>query len=158
MADERFPVDLPSSDNWTMFKIARGGGVAVVAVNDGLRDFKERGFFPWHLVVSIDAQYGSGNLPTEREEEWLQAVGHIIETRLIALENKSKNPLVLYLARSTWNGVRELIFRVHDAEYVNAVLSDTMHSTEWPRSWRFEAKADKDWAEAERYFELYPRL
>lgn len=155
---ERFEVDLPAHDNWTLVKIRRGGGLAVLAVNDGVRSFKQRGFFPWHLTISIQmVETGEGHLPTPQEEEILAATGQPLEQLVLGDSNAYGEPNALYLARSSWNAIRELVFRVHDAETMGAVLSAATQQPIWQRHWSYTQERDDDWARVAPYVEALAR-
>ena len=62
----------------------------------------------------------------------------------------------LFLARSTWNRVRELNYRIHDPDIAHEALQSLIESREWPRDWTYKMAHDKDWQQAGFWFKLFP--
>ncbi len=95
-------------------------------------------------------------MPQPDEQEVLYAIGDEITAALVDARTGHDAPNVLYLARSTCGGVRELVFRVHDAEIANRVLRDRIKSRTWERAWEFRMEADREWEQAAPFFAIYP--
>ena len=153
---DKITLDLPN-DHWTLFKIQRRGLPEVLLVNDAMRGFAPREIFPWHLSVIIAAVgLAERGMPDPEEQETLNAIGNEIEDALVAAKTEFGAPNVLYLARSTWNGQRELMFRVHDPEIANGVLQAKIASKKWERAWDFRMEADFAWKLTAAITALYP--
>lgn len=154
---DKVSLDLPSEDKWTLFNITRQGLPEVLMVNDGLRDFEHRVIFPWHLsVIIVAVGLAERGMPDPQEQEVLNAVGNEIEDALSAARTEFGAPNVLYFARSTWNGQRELMYRVHDPEIVNDILQAKIGTKNWVRSWDFQMEEDDDWSLTASIMALYP--
>lgn len=156
-ASDKITLDLSSDDRWTLFKIQRHGLPEVLLVNDAMRGFEPREIFPWHMSIIIAAVgLAERGMPDPEEQETLNAVGNEIENALVAAQTEFGSPNVLYLARSTWNGQRELMFRVHDPETANGVLQAKIASKKWERDWDFRMEEDFAWELAASITRLYP--
>lgn len=136
--------------HYTLFNTQRSGQPEVICVNDALLAFEHAQVFPWHLEVTIHArELGENGMPTPEESEALTALGDRIETLI-----EGRN--ALFLARSTWNGLRQLLFQVHDPEIADAALRTLLDSGPQPRPWEYRMHADPEWTEAGHVFKLFP--
>lgn len=151
------PVDIPEP-RYTLFDSTRDDLPEVVVVNGALQEFRRTEAFPWHLRIRIEAtDLGNNGMPTPAESALLYEVGDEIEAAIFAARTESNTRNVLFLARSTWNGVRELHFQVHDAEVVNAALSSLITADKRRREWEFKMTHDPHWQEAGNLFRFFPR-
>jgi hypothetical protein len=102
--------------HYTLFNTTRSDLPEVIVVNDALLTFVHTDIFPWHLEVTIDAvSLAENGMPTPDESAILFELGDAIEEALVGYN-------ALFLARSTWNGFRQLSFRVHDPEVAHNLL------------------------------------
>jgi hypothetical protein len=60
---------------------------------------------------------------------------------------------VVFLARITWNGQRELVFRVHDPEIADAQLKKRI-AEPLLREWSYAMRSDSEWSKAEFVWRL----
>jgi hypothetical protein len=123
-----------------------------------LLTFRRTEVFPWHLRIRIQAaDLGNNGMPTPAESTLLYEVGDEIEAAILAgrIDRDGKN--ALFLARSTWNGLRELHFQIHDALVVNAALSSLVAADSQRREWEFKMTHDPHWQEAGKILRLFPR-
>lgn len=88
-------------------------------------------------------------MPTSEESKVLFAMGDRMEK---AIEGTN----ALFLSRSTWNGCREISFRVHDPQVANATLQELLKEKPSIRPWEYEMKSDPEWALAAYAFKLFP--
>lgn len=95
-------------------------------------------------------------MPDPEEQELLHAICDELEGALQAAKTEFGSPNVLYFARSTWDGQRELMFRVHDPEIANGVLQAKISSKKWDRDWDFRMEEDRDWTLTASITALYP--
>jgi hypothetical protein len=153
---DKVSVDLPGDEKWTLFNVQREDLPEVLMVNDAMRGFEHRDIFQWHLSIIIVA-FGLADrgMPDPEEQELLNAIGDEIEDALIAARTEYDAPNVLYFARSTWNGQRELMFRVHDPEIANGVLQSKIASKKWQRDWDFRMDPDAEWTLAAPITAMY---
>jgi hypothetical protein len=90
---------------------------AVVVVNDALVRFEHRDIFPWHLTIAIEAtRLAKNGMPTQAEAAILDDLGDKLEEALSACRTEHGSTNILFLARITCDGKRELVYRVHDPE------------------------------------------
>ncbi|MEQ1618472.1 MAG: DUF695 domain-containing protein [Terricaulis sp.] len=154
---DKVALDLPSDDRWTLFNVQRRGLPEVLLVNDAMRGFAPREIFPWHLstIIAVVGLAERG-MPDPEEQETLNLIGNEIEDALAVASTEFGAPNVLYFARSTWNGQRELMFRVHDPEIANGVLHAKIASKKWERDWDFRIEADSEWTLTAPLTTIYP--
>jgi hypothetical protein len=136
--------------HYTLFNATRDGLPEVISVNDALLSFERIDIFRWHLQISIDAiELADNGMPTERESTALFEFGDRFEAGL-------EGDNALFLARSTWNGMRTLYFRVYDPEVANEFLQQVLAEEPATRPWDFRMHDDPEWTEAGYIFQLFP--
>jgi hypothetical protein len=130
--------------------------VALQAESDGLPDIRlvnqaldalsPKAAFGWHLSIIIDmAEHSEHGLPTKAEQAVLARLAEGFRSHLQADGN------AVLLASITWNGTRQLVFRVRDPERANAYLTSVVESAPPVRQLEFRMEADPAWALAEQY-------
>ena len=143
--------------HFTLFDVQRDGMPEVIVVNDALLAFPHHELFPWHLRVRIEAiEIIENGMPSPAESQILFEIGDAIETAVLNGRTQQGAKNSLFLARSTWNELRELLFQVHDPEIANAALQELLGSKQWQRSWEFRMREDPQWKEAAYVFALFP--
>jgi len=149
MNDDSVTIAYPEAE-FALFNTSREDFPAAVVVNAALRHFPRRDIFPWHLSVLIfpTALAGQG-MPTHAESAILDAVGDEIEHCILEHHNG------LFLARETWNGRRQLLYRVHDPERANTDLQALTAEAVAKREWKFRMEHDASWSFAEPYLMLF---
>jgi len=119
-------------------------------VNDALLAFRDIEIFPWHLEVTIEArELAEQGMPTPEESRLLFDIADEIEGEVVGHN-------ALFLARSTWNGLRQLLFQVHDPEVAHAALQTLLSSKEHERPWEYRMHHDPTWSDAGYVFKLFP--
>ena len=140
--------------HYSLIDTERGGKPAVVVLNDALERFEHRDIFPWHLSITIEARRLAKNgMPTKGEASILDDLGDEIEGALATTKAEHGSTNVLFLARITWNGQRELVFRVHDPKLVDTKLKELVAQSS-TREWSYEMHGDDEWTDAEFVSEL----
>jgi hypothetical protein len=148
-------IELPE-DHYTLFDTTRDELPEVIVVNDALLRFRHPDIFPWHLRVRIEARdLAENGMPTSDESKLLFEVGDRIETEVLGGRTKNGARNALFLARSTWNELRELYFQVHDPEVTDTVLSRIVKE-DCARYWEYRMTHDAQWQEAGHIFRLFP--
>ena len=153
-------VTLASPDaEYTLFDAKRNGLPEIIMVNKALLGFRHHEIFPWYLCVTIEAKELIDNgMPAPAEQEVLYRVGDDIEDVLLASRTGHDAVNVLFLARSTWDGLRQLLFYVHDPEIAHAALQTLLASREWERRWDYRMDHDGEWENAGFVFQLFPQV
>jgi hypothetical protein len=142
MAPETVTIEYPEPI-YSLFDTSRDGLPAVVVVNAVLREFGHRDVFPWHLSVIIDAlELADHGMPTRDEYLILDALGDLIDDAVLKTRN------AMFLARETWNGRRQLLYRVNDPEVAVAELQGLLDRGGHKREWEFRMEDDLGWAQA----------
>ena len=149
MADNRVRIVIPEP-HYTLFDSNRNDLPEVIVVNGALLSFQHHEIFPWHLEINIQAEeLADRGMPTPDESKLLFEIGDKIES---AIEGKN----ALFLARSTWDGLRQLSFRVHDPELANDTLQSLLADKPHARFWEYRMHHDPQWQEAGYIFKLFP--
>ena len=149
MTENHVRIVLPEP-HYTLFDSHRNDLPEVIVVNDALLSFQHPEIFPWHLEVNIQAEeLAERGMPTSHESKLLFEIGGKIES---AIEGKN----ALFLARSTWDGLRQLSFRVHDPELANDTLQSLLADKPHTRFWEFRMHHDPEWQGAGYIFKLFP--
>jgi hypothetical protein len=144
---EQKTVELPEP-HYSLIDTERDGMPAVVVINDALEGFEHRDIFPWHLTITIEAtRLAKNGMPTKAEATLLDDLGDKLEESLAACTTEHGATNILFLARITCDGKRELIYRVHDPEIADAELARKTAVLD-EREWSYEMVSDEDWAEA----------
>ena len=147
----------PPEPVYTLFDASRDGLPEIVFVNEALLSFEYLSIFPWHLSVEIDyTDFAEQMMPTHAESELLNRICDAIETEIDAGRTDHDAVNALFLARSTWNGIRELAFQVHDPEIAHHALQPLLQSRKWERHWQYEMRQDPSWTDAGYFFKLFP--
>ena len=146
---ETVTINIPEP-HYTLFNTTRSDLPEVIVVNGALLRFAYTEIFPWHLEVTIDAELLADNgMPTPDESIILFELGDAIEEALVGYN-------ALFLARSTWNGFRQLSFRVHDPEVANNILQRLIAVEPPLRQWDYRMESDVEWVQAGYLFNLFP--
>lgn len=149
MTENRVRIVLPEP-HYTLFDSNRDDLPEIIVVNDALLSFQHPEIFPWHLEVNTQAEeLAQKGMPTQEESKLLFEIGDKIES---AIEGRN----ALFLARSTWGGLRQLSFRVHDPELANDTLQSLLADKPHTRFWEFRMHHDPEWHEAGCIFKLFP--
>jgi hypothetical protein len=142
-------IELPDP-HYTLFNATREGLPEVISVNDALLAFRHVEIFPWHLEVTIEArELAERGMPTPEESAVLFDIADEIESTVVGYN-------ALFLARSTWNGVRQLLFQVHDPDVAHEALQALLESKDHERPWAYRMDHDPTWSGAGHVFRLFP--
>lgn len=153
---EQVRIDLPE-DHYTLFNATRDELPEVICVNDALLSFAHTNIFQWHLRVRIDAkELAENGMPTPKESELLFEIGDRIEEVVLGGRTAFGSRNAIFLARSTWNELRELYYCVHDPEITHAALQALIESGSRKRYWEYNMSHDPEWTEAGWIFRLFP--
>jgi hypothetical protein len=154
---EQRSIQIPA-EHFTLFDGKRDGKVEIIVVNDALLAFPHIDLFPWHLSITLEARDLVDNgMPSPEESELLFAIGDEIERTVAEGRTGHGAQNAIFLARSTWDGWRELVFVVHDPEVAHASLQKLLESRDWDRPWEYRMAADSEWEKAAFIFQLFPQ-
>lgn len=143
--------------HYTLFNSMRDGLPEIIAVNDALLAFPHTDIFPWYLRITLDVRDLIENgMPSPEESELLFAIGDEIEAVILCGQTEHGGQNALFLARSTWNAVRELRYQVHNPDIAHTALQELLSSKVWPRPWEYEMKNEPEWKSAGYVFQLFP--
>lgn len=133
--------------NWVVVEFRQEDRPGVAMVDHALAGFDAKEMFPWHLSMMVQLQdVVENDMPSIEERGVLETVESTLSARL-AVSGSSK-PNGLLLARITWNGTRELIYRMHDAEAADAALKDIIRTKAHKRPFDYRMEHDPNWSKA----------
>ena len=156
MSNRQARVVIPQA-HFTLFDVERSGLPEIISVNAALLKFVEIEIFPWYLCVTIEAEELVENgMPSPAESERLFAIGDEIEDTVLTGRTEHGSENALFLARSTWNKTRELLFQVHNPDITHVALQLLLESREWERAWDYKMQNDREWSNAAYIFQLFP--
>lgn len=148
----------PPEPVYTLFNTTRKDLPEVIFVNEALLSFEHLDIFPWHLSIEIDyTNFADNEMPSQEESELLNTICDRIEPAVLDAKTEFGAVNALFLARSTWAGIRELAFQVHDPEIAHQALQSLLQTTEWERHWQYEMRDDPTWQDAGYFFKLFPQ-
>ena len=154
MAADTVTIDLPEP-RYMLVDCKREGLPEVISINSALLAFPHIAIFPWCLRIRMFFHEVADNgMPTPEESKILFEVADELEDSMLGVRTKYGCPNALFLARSTWNEVRELYFMVHDPESADVALKGLLDSRKWSREWEYRMDHDPDWEEASFIFKL----
>jgi hypothetical protein len=117
-------------------------------VNAALKDFKLKAVFSWHLSLLIVYDDKVENeLPSANEQNLLYS----FEDRLDLVFKQNGD--VLFLARVTHDGRREIIWRTRNPEAADSVMRDMLREKSCPREFDYRIDCDPNWEKAEWYLQ-----
>lgn len=149
-------IEIPEA-HYTLFNATRDALPEVIVVNDALLRFEHGDIFPWSLRVRLEAEgLGDHGMPTPDESRLLFEIGDAIESKMLDTRTALGARNALFLARSTWNALRELYFQVHDPEIADAALKQMLAEHDGSREWEYRMTHDPQWEEAGWIFRLFP--
>ncbi len=123
-------------------------GVAVI--NASLKTFQPQEVFGWHLSIMIDLKDVVENgMPSESEQKSFKIFEAFLGENIRGRD--AERPNALFLARTTWNHTRELVWRVYEPEVCNWFLENLIADDSVPQSFDYKMEYDKEWKLAEWY-------
>lgn len=121
---------------------------AIGVINQSLASFEPRLVFPWHLSIIVEfAAQAANGMPTSEERETVDQFGDELN------QNLKVNGNALFLARITWNGTRQFLYRVHNPEIANGFLMDLIDNNQEIRPFEFRMEPDHGWNMAKWYLQ-----
>lgn len=136
----------------------RDGLKEVIVINEALLGFPHSAIFRWYLCVTLEAkELVEEKMPSPPESELLFQISDEIEAIVLAGRTEHGSDNALFLARSTWNGLRQLLFYVYDPEITHGALQALLASRTWERAWDYRMEEDFEWEKAGYVFQLFPQ-
>mgnify|MGYP001802484536 CR=1 FL=1 len=109
--------------------------------------FEPKVVFSWHLSITFGLEELVDNgMPSPAEKQKIDETGARFDACLKADGNS------LFLARITWNGTRQLIYRVYEPETANTFLTNLVENGS-EREFAFNMQYDDNWELAQYYLQ-----
>jgi len=117
---------------------------SIMVVNSSLKNFEPKSVFSWNLSIIIQFnELNNNGMPKKDETDLVIPFEEYIDNEI---KGKDKNkPNSLFLARITWNGTREIVYRVYEPEIVNNFLQNIIENKKYPRDFDFRMESDENW-------------
>jgi len=123
----------------------------ITGVNIGLADLEAKVVFGWHLSVIFNFNDIADNgMPSPTEVEDVKPWEDELDKVFIGDIGK---PNALFLGRVTWNGTRELMYRVFEPEPIHQYLAGIIEAKSHPRWFGYRIDPDSEWELALWLFE-----
>ena len=118
-------------------------GVGVI--NESLCNFEPKIVFSWHLSLMIDEIESliDNGMPSVEERLVVDSFGESLDS--VFKGDDQEKPNALFLGRITWNGTRELIYRVFDPEPPHLYLKRVIEESTNPRGFDYRIDDDPEW-------------
>ena len=127
------------------------GHPAFAIINESLRQFEFKDVFGWNLSIVFELVDVSENgIPSGDEVKVIQDFCEHIE-RLF--NDDREKPNALFLFREHHDGISHAVWRVYDAEKVEAVLQKIIEDKQHPREFDYEMEYDENWKLVEWYLQ-----
>jgi len=144
---KEFRVAIPE-EKYSVIDFIQEGFPGVAFINIALRRFEPKIVFAWHLSLMIDFEdLVTGGMPSKKEREIVDEFEKRIDKLLKGTD--SQKPNAIFLARITWNGTRELIWRIYEPQNTNEILQDIIDQGSSPRQFDYRIDEDREWNLAE---------
>ncbi len=113
---------------------------AICVVNQALANFEPKVVFSWRLSIIVDCvELAKRGMPTPEERGVLDQLGKQFDAHFKADGN------ALFLARITWSGTRQFLYRVYDPEVANRYLTAIIEDETNARPFEFRMEHDETW-------------
>jgi hypothetical protein len=148
---EEFKVVIPK-EVFAALQWQDDGKPAICAVNQALANFEPKIVFSYHLSILTElSEVNDNGMPTPAEHELFRQINEHFDANIKADGN------ALFLARITWNGTCELIYRVYDPEVANAFLMDIVENDKQVRPFSFKMEQDREWELADWFLQHWQK-
>jgi hypothetical protein len=133
---ERFP-----KESFSILQATdQNAGLIFITANYAYKDYKFKSDYPWFLWIEVETKDKNKNgHPTSGEAKILNQMEDLIDAEL------KKVCTSHYIARTTLNGSRELLYYVDDPEKANPVLQKLVSDPNPIRQFQYKIEQDKDW-------------
>ncbi|MEW8627225.1 MAG: DUF695 domain-containing protein [Candidatus Thiodiazotropha sp.] len=147
LSENEVRIVLPE-ESYTLLEWKQDGMPCIGMLNSGLKGFKHKEIFSWHLSVIIDFENLIDNgMPSKEERE-------IVDPFCDQLDEEIKSGgNALFFVRETWNKTRRLVWRVYDPEIAHQHLQYIVDYNRHPRPFDWYMEQDIEWKQAAWYFE-----
>ena len=113
-----------------------------VIINESLNEFKNKKIFPWNLLITF-THFKSNLKSLPVKGDYLKIMRY--REALEKVFNKGKRPNVLFVANICIGNECDLIWRVHDAEYVNRILKKEIDDKSYEFEFGYRMNYDVNW-------------
>ena len=129
--------------SWLVAKFRQEDLPGIAVINSALKEPAIRPVFRWHLSLMMHYKDLIQNgMPSQEERNLTEPFCDQAE---LEMSGDSTKPNALMLARITWNGTRELIWRVFDPKMANGLLQQYLKPNAHPRPIDYRMDDDPSW-------------
>jgi hypothetical protein len=139
---KEFKVIIPQ-ENYTIVEFKQDNLPAVMVLNSSLIKFEPKEVFSWNLSIILEFnELGDNGMPIKNEVDLIEPFEKSLDDNL---KGNKERPNALFLARITWNGTRQLLYRVNDPEITNIYLQGLINNKKYPREFDYRMESDEEW-------------
>lgn len=136
---------------FVLVQTQRESGCAVIVLNRQLMTLDHHQF-PWQLTVTFDLHRMAQSQRTGAEKvDRLERLGEALS------EGLTHDGNALFAGRVTWNGSRQLIFRLKDPDPAEKFLGMTRQASRWEDSFGYLLEPDPEWSAAQEFLQILDR-
>jgi len=129
-------------ESYTVVQYQNNGLPAIATINEPILKFEAKEVFSYELFITIDFKEPNNvGMPSEKESKEIDDFVDVLESKLVGFLNK---PNVLIVAWVSWDGKRDLFFRVHDPEIAHKYLQSIIETEGIPK-FDYIMRPDKKW-------------
>lgn len=153
---KEYQVVIPE-ETFALLEFEQEDTIGSAVINIALRGFEPKVVFGWHLSLMIELdELDENRMPTDAERDIIDDFGKALDLEIIG-DNVEK-PNAVFLGQITWNGTRELIWRVFNPDQANDFLQSIVNEKggQRPRPFDFRMEHDPDWKLCEWHLEKHP--
>ena len=131
------------------------GNPVVIVIQDSLKKFEFKDIFCWNLsIVFYLNDVGNNGMSNGNE---ISIILDYCESLEKIFNDNPEKPNALFLFRETYDGVCHVVWRVHDADKVDAILQKVIEENKQPREFDYVMKYDEEWKLVEWYLQDFPQ-
>ena len=127
-------------ENYQVIEAWRDNLPAIIVLNAGLNIEDGKRNYPWLMTIQLPIRHPTANGLCDRVES--ERLSDIEDTLLDGIEAAA----FLYVGRTTWNSMREVLIYVQDPDFILVRLRSVLEST-GERKIRVGKRYDPTWTE-----------
>ena len=156
MSDENaVNICFPDASYCTVETQTKEGLPVMIVIQDSLKKFEFKDIFAWNLsIVFYLNDVGDNGMPCKDEIGIIQDYCENLEK---LFNDNPEKPNVLFLFRETYDGICHVVWRVYDADKVDAVLRKVIEENKQPREFDYEMEYDEEWKLVEWYLQDFSK-
>lgn len=142
--------DIMGNNEKTKYSVVQGvkeGKPWFATIREDYQDFRGRPDIDWLLEIHVGIEGLGRPLPSKDEAAVLNQFEDMLGETL-----KGTDANAFFIARTTWNGLRSIFYRISTPEVVSAELDLLIAQEKYPREFEYKISKDSDWKIMSKFF------